>query len=82
MAEVTYRDFRNGRQVDSQLARIYRDCAFVTRDLAELANILSPDIELTPEQADQLTTALGRIGALGGSILTYDLTLTTLREMS
>jgi hypothetical protein len=77
---IDYRDPRNGSIIDNRLSRIYASCVDLVDQLKRLDDVLAPDVELTPKQAQDLADALGAAGVLGGAILTRDLERTARRE--
>jgi hypothetical protein len=79
---MDYRDPRNGPEVVRALAVIDHRAAELGAALAELADLLRPDVELTPDQSKDLADTLATIGLFGGGILALDLSRTRRRESS
>lgn len=77
---MDYRDPRNGPDIDVALVRIGRNCATLHDALRALVELMEPDVELTPAQAELLADDLGSIGLMGAAILATDLDRTNRRE--
>lgn len=75
-----YRDPRNGSEVEAALLDIVGSCDELVARLKRLDELLSPDLELTPDQSDGLAETLGAVGMLGAVILQTDLARTIRRE--